>query len=304
MDIKNLYEKLIEKISPDRIMKDEPMWKHTSFKIGGPVDIMVLPNSVGEVQHVVKLCKEMKIDYYIMGNGSNLLVADQGIRGVVMKIADNFSRVDIEGEKVTAQAGILLSNLANLIMKESLQGFEFASGIPGTLGGAIAMNAGAYGGEMKDVVVGASVIDDCGNAVYLNNKELELEYRSSIAQKRGFIVLEVEMKFEKGDREAIREKMKDFTQRRTSKQPLQLPSAGSTFKRPPDHFAGKLIEGAGLKGVRVGGAQVSDLHAGFIVNVDHATAEDVINLIKLVQKTVRDKFDVELQPEVKIIGSI
>ncbi|WZL72112.1 UDP-N-acetylmuramate dehydrogenase [Clostridiaceae bacterium 35-E11] len=301
MHIKKIYEKLIEKISPERIMQDEPMCKHTSFKIGGPVDIMVLPHSVEEVQHVVRLCREMKIDYDIMGNGSNLLVADKGIQGVIIKIGDNFKRVDIEGEKVTAQAGILLSTLANLIVKESLQGFEFASGIPGTLGGALAMNAGAYGGEMKDVVIGASVVDDRGNVVYLTNEELELEYRSSIVQKKGFIVLEVEMKFEKGDREVIREKIKDFTQRRTTKQPLQLPSAGSTFKRPPNHFAGKLIEDAGLKGVRVGGAQVSDLHAGFIVNVDHATAEDVINLIKLVQKTVRDKFGVELHPEVKIM---
>lgn len=302
MSIKDLYDKLIERIKPEHVMKNEPMCKYTSFKIGGPADLLIMPNGVEEVQHAIKVCKAFGVEYFIMGNGSNLLVRDKGIRGVGIKIAENFSKVEIEGDQVIAQGGILLSKLSKAIMEKGLEGFEFASGIPGTLGGAIAMNAGAYGGEMKDVLQGVSVVDDRGNIVYLNNEELELGYRSSMVQKKGWIVLEAEMKFKKGDYSKIKAKVKDFTERRTSKQPLSLPSAGSTFKRPPGHFAGKLIEDAGLKGVRVGGAQVSELHGGFVVNVDHATAEDVIHLIKLVQKTVRDQFGVELTPEVKIIG--
>ncbi|WP_408625488.1 UDP-N-acetylmuramate dehydrogenase [Crassaminicella thermophila] len=300
----NVYNKLIEKIKAKNILKDEPMYKHTSFKIGGPTDLMVLPYSIEEVKHAIKVCKEYDVDYYIMGNGSNLLVRDKGIRGVVIKIAENFNKVEINGNEVTAQAGVLLSVLSNIVANKSLKGFEFASGIPGTLGGAVAMNAGAYGGEIKDVLVGATVIDDKGNIIYLNNESLELGYRESIIQRKGFVVLEVKMQFEKGDYSEIKEKIKDFTQRRTTKQPLSLPSAGSTFKRPPGYYAGKLIEDAGLKGVRVGGAQVSTLHSGFIVNVDKATAEDVILLMELVQKTVRDKFGVLLNPEVKIIGQV
>ena len=187
-------------------------------------------------------------------------------------------------------------------MNESLEGFEFASGIPGTLGGAITMNAGAYGGEMKDIVLGCSVIDDKGNTIYLKKQELDFGYRKSIVQEKGYIVLEVDMKFKKGDFEKIKSITDDLTKKRTTKQPLHLPSAGSTFKRPDGYYAGKLIEDAGLKGVRVGDAMVSDLHSGFIVNVGNATADDVFNLIKLVQKVVKDKFDVELETEVKIIG--
>ncbi|TCO70719.1 UDP-N-acetylmuramate dehydrogenase [Marinisporobacter balticus] len=302
MDTINVYNRLAENIKVEHILKDEPMHKHTSFKIGGPVDIMVLPNSVKEVQYAIKVCKEFDIDYYVIGNGSNLLVLDGGIRGIVIKIAEYFNGVEIKGNRVTAQAGILLSSLANRMMKEGLKGFEFASGIPGTLGGAVTMNAGAYGGEMKDLLVGVHLIDDQGEVIYLKAEELELGYRSSVIQKKGFIVLSAEMEFEEGNCDEIKEKIKDFTNRRTTKQPLHLPSAGSTFKRPVGYFAGKLIEDAGLKGVRVGGAQVSPLHSGFIVNVDHATAADVIHLIKMVQKTVRDRFDVVLHSEVKVIG--
>ncbi|MFZ5966423.1 MAG: UDP-N-acetylmuramate dehydrogenase [Bacillota bacterium] len=304
MDIEKIYNQLKEKIQSSNIIKDESMAKHTSFKIGGPVDIMVIPETFEELKSVVSVCIENQIPYYIIGNGSNLLVRDKGIRGVVIKVAENFSKVHIEGTRVTAQAGVLLSVLSKMIMREHLEGFEFASGIPGTLGGGLTMNAGAYGGEVKDVVVGASVLDEMGNVHYLDKEALELEYRSSMIQKKGYIVLEVDMELKKGDYQKIKETVDDLTQKRTSKQPLHLPSAGSTFKRPPGHFAGKLIEDAGLKGVRVGGAQVSDQHCGFVVNVGNATAEDVINLIKLIEKTVRDKFGVELHPEVKIIGEI
>lgn len=302
MDITNVYNRLIENIKEEYILKDEPMNKHTSFKIGGPVDIMVLPHDIKEVQHAIGVCREYNIDYYIIGNGSNLLVLDKGIRGVVIKLSDNFNKIDIKGNHVTAQAGVLLSSLSSRIAQESLKDFEFASGIPGTLGGAITMNAGAYGGEIKDVLVGAYVIDNKGDIIYLKRDQLLLEYRNSIIQKEGFVVLKAELEFEKGNYDEIKENIKEFTKRRTTKQPLHLPSAGSTFKRPPGHFAGKLIEDAGLKGVRVGGAQVSPIHSGFIVNVDHALAQDVILLIKLVQKTVRDQFGVRLHPEVKVIG--
>ncbi|WP_129596601.1 UDP-N-acetylmuramate dehydrogenase [Anaerophilus nitritogenes] len=302
MNKENIYHTLLEKINSEYILKDEPMSRHTSFKIGGPVDVMVLPKTIEDIKETIEICKNNNIDYYIVGNGSNLLVLDKGIRGVIIKIGDNFSGVDIKENKIKAKAGILLSSLANMVIKRGLEGFEFASGIPGTLGGAISMNAGAYGGEMKDVVKGAFVMDEKGDLIHLNKEELELDYRQSIISKKKYIVLEVEIELKNGDKEEIKAKVKEFTQKRVTKQPVQFPSAGSTFKRPKDHFAGKLIEDAGLKGVRIGGAQISPLHAGFVVNVDRACAEDVINIIRLVKKTVYDKFSILLEPEIKIIG--
>ncbi|MDF2546361.1 MAG: UDP-N-acetylenolpyruvoylglucosamine reductase [Anaerosolibacter sp.] len=302
MTMNEIYEKLKEKIQIEHIRLQEMMRDHTSFKIGGPADIMVLPTTIEEVQHALLVCRENHVPYYVIGNGSNLLVRDKGIRGVVIKIAENFSDIVIDGSRIKAQAGILLSVLSKKIMRESLEGFEFASGIPGTLGGAVSMNAGAYGGEMKDVVIGASVLDHNCNVIYLDREQLAFEYRNSLVQREGFIVLEVDIALQKGDYERIKEITADLTVKRTTKQPLHLPSAGSTFKRPPGYFAGKLIEDAGLKGVRVGDAQVSELHSGFVVNVGNATAADVIHLIKLIQKVVRDQFEVELHPEVRIVG--
>lgn len=302
VNIEMIQQKLLEKIHIDHLRINEPMSKHTSFKIGGPADILVLPTTVDEIKHALTLCKAYGIPYQIIGNGSNLLVRDKGIRGVVIKIAENYNTVKIEENVVTAQAGILLSTLSKKIMENTLAGFEFASGIPGTLGGAVAMNAGAYGSEMKDVIMGATLMDDKGNVVYLDRDALELEYRNSIVLKKGYIVLEAKISLQFGDIEKIKEITNDLTQKRTTKQPLHLPSAGSTFKRPPGFFAGKLIEDSGLKGVRVGDAQVSDLHSGFIVNIGKASAEDVLNLIGLVQKVVRDKFGVDLHPEVRVIG--
>ena len=304
MDKLKIYERLVEKISSESVLLDETMSRHTSFKIGGPADIVTLPRSEEDIKHILRVCKEENTACYIMGNGSNLLVRDKGIRGVVLKLAENYNHVIIENDTVWAQGGILLSNLSKIIMGKCLKGFEFASGIPGTLGGAVAMNAGAYGGEIKDVVTSVLAIDDKGVIRRFNHKELELGYRSSIIQKEGYIVLEAELKLMKGEYDDIKEIIRDITEKRTTKQPLHLPSAGSTFKRPPGFFAGKLIEDAGLKGVRLGGAQVSELHSGFVVNVDHATAEDVMNLIALIQKVVRDKFEVELHPEVKVIGEV
>lgn len=302
MDINQTYIDVSSRINPEFVLKNEMMKNHTSFKIGGPADVLVLPNNIDEIQFAVNYCREMNIKYHIIGNGSNLLIGDKGIRGVVIKIADNFKNVIVEETKVKAQAGVLLSRLSKLIMNQNLEGFEFASGIPGTLGGAVAMNAGAYGGEMKDTVTGVSALDKEGNVKYFNRDEMKFGYRKSIIGEKGYIVLEVEMELNKGDFEKIKSITDDLTKKRTTKQPLHLPSAGSTFKRPIGHYAGKLIEDAGLKGVRVGDAQVSDLHCGFIVNLGNATFEEVYDLIKLVQKVVKDKFDVDLETEVKIIN--
>lgn len=301
MDINEIYEGIKSRIASENILRNEMMKNHTSFKIGGPADIMILPKTIDEIVSSVSYCKKHNIKHLIIGNGSNLLVSDRGIRGVVIKIADNFSNVIIKETKVKAQAGILLSRLAKLIMNESLEGFEFASGIPGTLGGAVAMNAGAYGGEMKDIITGASILDNDGRVIYLNKEDLKLGYRNSIIQEKNYTVLEVDMELNRGDFEKIKNITDDLTKRRTTKQPLHLPSAGSTFKRPDGYYAGKLIEDSGLKGVRIGDAQVSDIHCGFVVNLGNATFEDVYNLIKLIQKVVMDKFGVKLETEVKII---
>lgn len=301
MNINQVYRDIVNKIDHKNVLKNEMMKNHTSFKIGGPADLLVLPKSIDEIVYAVNYCRENGIRHLVIGNGSNLLVSDKGIRGVVIKIADNFNDVIIEQTKVRAQAGVLLSRLSKMIMNDSLEGFEFASGIPGTLGGAVAMNAGAYGGEMKDVVAGVTVLDGEGKVIYVSKEELRFDYRKSLIQEKGYIVLEVEMELNKGDFEKIKSITDELTKRRTSKQPLHLPSAGSTFKRPTGYYAGKLIQDAGLKGVRVGDAQVSDMHSGFVVNLGNATFEDVYNLIKLVQKVVRDKFDVKLETEVKII---
>lgn len=297
-----IYHGLLDFIKKEDILMDEPMKNHTSFKIGGPADILVLPRSIEEINKTIDLCHKEGMPYFVMGNGSNILVRDKGMRCVVIKIADNLSRVTISGTTVVAEAGILLSTLAKKIMKENLKGFEFASGIPGTLGGAITMNAGAYGGEMKDVVKSCKVLSEEGKVLDLSLTELELDYRKSVIQRRNYIVLEVTMELEKGSYEEIKALTEDLTKRRTTKQPLHLPSAGSTFKRPQGYFAGKLIQDAGLRGKRIGGAQVSELHSGFVVNVNHATAEDVLNLIAHIQKTVYEKFGVSLETEVRIIG--
>ena len=302
MDKSKIYKDFINIMDEENILIDEPMKNHTTFKTGGPADFLLLPQSVEEIKDIIKICREKKIPYYVIGNGSNLLVSDKGMKSVVIKISKNLSHVHIDGNTVIASAGVLLSTLSDKVLKESLTGLEFASGIPGTLGGAITMNAGAYDSEMKNVVKSCRVLDEEGNIIELSLDELELGYRDSIIQKRDYIVLEVTLELEKGDYDEIKAKIDEFTKRRTSKQPLHLPSSGSTFKRPVGYYAGKLIQDAGLKGFKIGGAQVSELHSGFIVNVDNATADDVLNLIKYIQKTVFEKFGVELEPEVRIIG--
>lgn len=281
------------------IKKNELMKNHTSFKIGGPADEFCEVHSVEEILKLIKYAKEKNIPYTVIGNGSNLLVGDKGIRGLVIKIAGGFDKATVSGETVTAEAGILLSKLANVVKRSDLTGFEFASGIPGTLGGAVYMNAGAYGGEMKDIIKSVTYLE---NGEVKTTSELGFGYRKSIFSGKDMIILSAEIKLEKGNPEEIAAKMEDFKERRTSKQPLSVPSAGSTFKRPEGYFAGKLIEDAGLKGYSIGGAQVSEKHSGFVINTGDATAKDVLLLIKHIQTTVFEKFGVKLETEVKTLG--
>ena len=296
------YKKLIQITDENRVLTDEPMKKHTTFHIGGNADYFVMPNKASEVAEVVKLCKEEGIPFYVLGNGSNLLVSDKGYRGVIIQIYKEMNDIRVEGTIVTAQAGALLSKIGSVALADSLTGFEFAAGIPGTVGGAVVMNAGAYGGEMKDILLSVTVLTPDGAVLTLYNKELELGYRTSIIAKKDYIVLEAKYKLERGEKDVIREKMDELKVKRVTKQPLEMPSAGSTFKRPEGYFAGKLIQDAGLRGFQVGGAQVSEKHCGFVVNTGDATAADVMSLIEQVAEKVKQEFGVQLEPEVKTLG--
>ena len=289
-------------LGEDRVFTEEAMRQHTTFKIGGPADYFLMPDKGEDVGRVIKICKEKEIPYFILGNGSNLLVGDGGYRGAVIQIYRNMSSVTVEGNEITAQAGALLSAVAAAAKNASLTGFEFAGGIPGTIGGAVVMNAGAYGGEMKDVLTEVTVMNAEGDIFTLPTEELELGYRTSIIKTAGYIVLEAKIRLKEGDPEVIRETMKDLTIRRTTKQPLEYPSAGSTFKRPEGYFAGKLIMDSGLAGYQVGGAQVSEKHCGFVINAGGATARDVRTLMDNVRDIVYKKYGVTLEPEVKFLG--
>ena len=283
------------------IKKNELLKNHTSFKIGGPADEFAEVNNEEEIAELIKYAKEKGIPYTIMGNGSNLLVGDKGIRGLVIKLAKGFDSVEILGDKIIAKSGILLSKLSNVALENELSGLEFASGIPGTLGGAIYMNAGAYGGEMKDVIEKVTYFSN-GEIKLAEKDDLDFGYRHSRFSGTEDIVLSAEIQLKKADKTEIRAQMDDFKERRCSKQPLSMPSAGSTFKRPEGYFAGKLIEDAGLKGKTIGGAQVSEKHSGFVVNTGDASAQDVLDLIKFIQDTVYEKFKVKLETEVKMLG--
>ena len=301
MDIKQLIQLLKTKLPENILFENEEMKRYTTFRIGGPVDLLVKPTTYNQISEVIKLCKAYQVPYYILGNGSNLLVSDEGYRGVVIQIYNQLADIQIEGNQITAQAGALLSRIATAAMENSLTGFEFAHGIPGTLGGAVVMNAGAYGGEMKQVLVSCKVLDEAGNILTLSNEALELGYRTSIIQKEHYIVLEATIALQSGQQEQIKAVMKDLMGRRKEKQPLDKPSAGSTFKRPEGYFAGKLIMDSDLRGYQIGGAMVSDKHCGFVVNAGGATCKDVEALISHVQQTVKQKFGVLLEPEVKIL---
>ena len=297
-----IIKKFCDLLGEERVFTGEAMSRHTTFKIGGPADYFLMPDKGTDVGRIVKICKESGIPYFILGNGSNLLVGDGGYRGAVIQIYKNMSSVTVEGTEIIAQAGALLSSVAAAAKNASLTGFEFAGGIPGTMGGAVVMNAGAYGGEMKDVLTEVTVMDDEGEIITLPADKLELGYRTSIIKTAGYIVLEAKLQLKEGDPEVIRETMKDLTTRRTTKQPLEYPSAGSTFKRPEGYFAGKLIMDSGLAGYQVGGAQVSEKHCGFVINAGGATARDVRTLMDDVRDVVYKKYGVTLEPEVKFLG--
>lgn len=299
----SFLKKLIYIIPEERIKLKEPMKNHTSLHIGGEADYLALPISTEEVRTIIGLCRQEQMPYYIMGNGSNLLVSDSGYQGLILKLGEEFSHIQVgEDGIVTAQAGVLLSKLASVIAEHCLTGFEFASGIPGTLGGAVTMNAGAYDGEMKHCLIGAKVLDEDGTILVLNAEELKLGYRHSILQEKDYILLEADMKFSAGEESVIRQKMKELNAQRREKQPLEQYSAGSTFKRPQGYFAGKLISDAGLCGYQVGGAAVSEKHCGFLINKENATAREFLTLVSDVVRIVEEKYGVKLEPEVKFLG--
>jgi UDP-N-acetylmuramate dehydrogenase len=296
-----LIEQLKGLLLENQILVDEPMSKHTSFRIGGPADVFVTP-SLEQLPEVIKIAKESGVPVTVMGNGSNLLVGDKGIRGLVISFGKEAETLMVEGTKMTLGAGCMLSKAAAEAARRGLSGLEFASGIPGSLGGAIVMNAGAYGGEIKDVLVSCKVLTPEGEVKKLSAEELELSYRHSCIPEKNYIVLSAELKLNPREEALIREEMADYKSRRIEKQPLEYPSAGSTFKRPEGYFAGKLIQDAGLSGYTVGGAKVSEKHCGFVINAGNATAADVLKLMEDVQDKVFEVFQVKLEPEVKMIG--
>lgn len=295
-----ILEEIPKIVSKDKIFTNEPMSKHTSFKIGGPAEIFVKINNVEELKLIIKISKQAEVPITVVGNGSNLLVSDDGIRGIVLKI--EFDKIEIEESgKLKVGSGVKLAFLAQKCLKEKLEGFEFASGIPGTIGGAIRMNAGAHGSEMKDIVKKITCMTRDGKIQVISNEEAKFEYRNSIFSQNDYIILEAEIQLRKGNPEEIRSKMDEYATYRKEKQPIEYPSAGSTFKRGNDFITAKLIDECGLKGYQIGGAQVSEKHAGFIINKGNATAEDVKQLMKYVEEQVYNKFGKKIEPEIEII---
>ena len=294
-----ILNKIREIAGSERVLVNESMSKHTTFKVGGPADIFISIKDTKEAIDIIRLLCDYNIPYFVIGNGSNLLVKDEGYRGVIIEFGKHFSSINVTGEIITADAGALLVKVANEAYKASLSGFEFASGIPGSVGGGVFMNAGAYGGEMKDIVESVTLLNtNTGEIVIKPCSEMEFAYRYSIAKKEPFIILGTTFRLSPSDKAAIKEKMDNLKALRVEKQPLEYPSAGSTFKRPEGYFAGKLIQDAGLKGYTVGGAMVSDKHSGFVINKGNATASDILTLISDVQRIVYEKFEVRLETEV------
>lgn len=294
---KLISEKILGEVTLNFSLKE-----HTSFKIGGYADLFVCPNNLMELINVLKILKENDVTYFLLGAGSNVLISDKGVRGAVIKLGDGFDYAHARHDYILAGAGVSLAKLSAEAKNHELAGLEFASGIPGTLGGALLMNAGAYGGEMKDVVEEVSFIDEDGTVKTIKNKDCNFSYRKSTFSDSKKIIISAKIVLKKGNKEEISEKMRELNAKRKEKQPLEFPSAGSTFKRPEGNFAGTLIEQAGLKGTKIGGAEVSEKHAGFVINTGDATAKDVLELIEKVKTEVLEKFGVELEPEVKIIG--
>ena len=298
--MQTLYNAIAE-FAPGRVLMNEPMCRHTTFRVGGSADVMFFPQSSEELQRAMALARAQGADVLVIGNGSNLVVRDGGVRGLVIVLGEHMARISVEGACLRAQAGAMLAHVSAAAQEAGLSGLEFASGIPGTLGGGCAMNAGAYGGQLSDVLSCAAVLLD-GEVRTLSRDEMQMSYRSTLPLRAGGIVLEAKFELHADDPAEIMARMKELNARRRDKQPLNLPSAGSTFKRPEGHFAGALIEGCGLKGARVGGAQVSEKHAGFIVNTGGATASDILGLIALVQRRVLAETGVALETEVRIVG--
>ena len=296
-----IYEKLCGLMGKENVRLQEPMRDHTTFRTGGPAQLYLTPDK-DQLQPLLELCGQEGIPFVVIGNGSNLLVGDAGIDGAVIEIGRRMSRITVEDSVLTAQAGAMMSAAASKAAAASLTGLEFASGIPGSIGGAVVMNAGAYGGEIKDVLICADVLDPEGRILTLSPEELELSYRHSCIARKGYFVLEAKLGLQQGDPEAIYGRMQELKTMRVTKQPLEYPSAGSTFKRPEGYFAGKLIDDAGLRGYRVGDAQVSEKHCGFVINRGNATSAQIRQLMADVQAKVKEKFGVELEPEVKFVG--
>lgn len=296
--VQNELEQILNK---EQILKNEPMDRHTTFRVGGPADYFLLP-TIESMPEVLDILHRNQIPVTIIGNGSNLLISDKGIRGAVIEVGKQMSDVFVQGECITAQAGAILSKIASAAYKNGLSGMEFAAGIPGSIGGAVVMNAGAYGGEMKDIVLSATVMKRDGTVQKLANEQLDFAYRHSCIVEQEYLVLDVKIRLHKAEPKQIFQKMEELKGQRISKQPLEYPSAGSTFQRPKGNFAGKLIMDAGLSGFTIGGAQVSEKHCGFVINKGGATAADIFALIQHIQKTVKEQFGAELKTEVKMLG--
>ncbi len=299
---KSFMDKLSVILDTGFIKIDEPMKNHTSFKIGGPADVLVSPSTIQQTADIIKLCVKEKAAFFVLGKGSNILVSDKGMRCVVIKTSENLNNCMVNGETIYAEAGASLSGAADIALENSLGGMEFASGIPGTIGGAVVMNAGAYGKEMKDVVLESTLVDKEGRMLTINNKEHCFGYRRSVLQDEGVVLLKTILKLEKSKKDGIKELMDDLNRRRKKKQPLEMPSAGSVFKRPEGYYAGKLIEDCGLKGYSIGGAAVSGKHCGFIVNTGNATATDVMKLIACIKEIILKKYNVAMNTEIRIVG--
>ncbi len=296
------YEFIRTYVPEEDLLLNEPMWKHTTFRAGGEAQCFIRVSRVDQLVKLIPYFREVEIPYFILGNGSNLLVGDKGYQGVILQIGNKMNHISANGTRITAEAGASLSGVAAWALEKGLTGLEFASGIPGTLGGGIVMNAGAYGGEIKQIVSLVTVMNRQGEILELDNETMEFGYRTSIIRNRPFIVLESVMDLQPGNREEIRARMEELSRRRKAKQPLEFASAGSTFKRPEGYFAGKLIMDAGLRGYSIGGAQVSEKHCGFVINTGRATAADIVEVIQEVQERVKDKFGVTLEREVIFLG--
>ena len=299
---KDFLNEIASFMKAEDIKTDEILSKYTTFRVGGPAKVFLTIHSEEELRNIFLALKKQNLPYFVLGNGSNLLVSDEGYEGVILYLGEEFQDVEVIGTQIRAKAAALLGKVARMAMEEGLAGLEFAAGIPGSLGGGVVMNAGAYGGELSQVITKVRAMNPDGEVITLEKEELLLGYRTSIFKTKPFVILEIFMELQKGDKEEIQGKMKEYTKARVEKQPLEYPSAGSTFKRPEGYFAGKLIMDAGLRGYRVGDAQVSEKHCGFVINRGNATAGEIKTLMSDVAKKVKEEFGVDLEAEVILLG--